>query len=800
MSGSCTISGEPVLLDYGNNVEAMIANRLRSFVWPQFSPLDGKLASNPIVKSDFDAGRFTLPYSEPPSPRINEWISPTGVSRYGRGFFLLSRQSMEVVAAHAFGFVGPLNILTVPDQWDANAGTPYATPPNMSSLDFFYTGFGAFYTPVWILQPMKVDAEGVDLWILPVVDNRYTLLRSTNESFLHEGINHEDAIYQYGLFNHVDVDVDPIDPRYQILEYKAFDQQNVSAGIALEALILGAGRRAYFDHFFERIKVQSAADAISRLTEIFDEPGVTLGDKSPMLTRPESILVSGPVAKNYVRCGESWQEEAMIPDGAGTDHKKSLYTTFYKHNFTHEVDEEEEYPEMSANAANSAAGAMLLEVIGDDYDAWKHKPGFVIAPGIREWLDCSCFDYVSYYIKGTDSVYTSAVTLPLDFYPLVNFSQWENHYLHSPDGSGWWFKSGSDGVPGRTGIDEPGFGLCKIYRLVDFFPTSPYLLPAHTYANNPTEEIPVYNISTSSIAGDTFFQADTVECNAVASPGGGQSQEVIRFRFAEPYEQEVKQRACFYIHLSYSGATNPEDPPTVDGAFIFYHGRLVDVETVPNGSAYHTHLWLIEHCFSSQDDYDNYLFMLNLWINSQEPWEGEIIEDATCSEVDQEAIKEAVLDTPGYAYEIEVLVDEEPTYCEPPEPTCPLPEKTAGNSAIAKVVSRPCGVSRVPGEDEDGNVTVVDSTGRFLGGREQDSWLGKEGFAVRVYDVEESDEYDDCYWMIIWIDWFESIELVSDVVIGGNGITISRKEVEVWRHCSLEDEEIEGEDCEGYAA
>ena len=61
---------------------------------------------------------------------------------------------------------------------------------------------------------------------------------------------------------------------------------------------------------------------------------------------------------------------------------------------------------------------------------------------------------------------------------------------------------------------------------------------------------------------------------------------------------------------------------------------------------------------------------------------------------------------------------------------------------------------------------------------------------------EHDDPYAECYWLIIWMDMFDEIQVVSDVVIGTRGITIERKQVDIWRECDLPDEWIEGNTCE----
>ena len=121
-------------------------------------------------------------------------------------------------------------------------------------------------------------------------------------------------------------------------------------------------------------------------------------------------------------------------------------------------------------------------------------------------------------------------------------------------------------------------------------------------------------------------------------------------------------------------------------------------------------------------------------------------------------------------------------------------DASAGVESItASVTSRPCGVDRVPFEDDDGNVTVHDrAAGGFLEGRSAADVSGKGGFAALL----ESESGYNCEWVVIWMNWFVEIQVVTDVIISGTGITIERKNVKVWSECDLPPEVIEGTDCE----
>ncbi len=115
-----------------------------------------------------------------------------------------------------------------------------------------------------------------------------------------------------------------------------------------------------------------------------------------------------------------------------------------------------------------------------------------------------------------------------------------------------------------------------------------------------------------------------------------------------------------------------------------------------------------------------------------------------------------------------------------------------GREIKVRVTERPCGVTKVHKEDAEGYVTVRDTLGSFLYGRTNAEINCRRGVAAYM---ETPGEYE-CHWMIIWMDMFDEIQVVSDIIIGVAGIEIERKRVDIWRDCDLDDEYIEGNTCE----
>jgi hypothetical protein len=49
--------------------------------------------------------------------------------------------------------------------------------------------------------------------------------------------------------------------------------------------------------------------------------------------------------------------------------------------------------------------------------------------------------------------------------------------------------------------------------------------------------------------------------------------------------------------------------------------------------------------------------------------------------------------------------------------------------------------------------------------------------------------------MVVWMDMFDQIEVVTDVEIGTRSITTYKNKIDVWNYCELDPVRYEGEEC-----
>ena len=141
---------------------------------------------------------------------------------------------------------------------------------------------------------------------------------------------------------------------------------------------------------------------------------------------------------------------------------------------------------------------------------------------------------------------------------------------------------------------------------------------------------------------------------------------------------------------------------------------------------------------------------------------------------------------------------------------------------IGRITQYPCGATSVPGEisvseaaeaewSEDegstggGYIKIKDPMQAFFPRRLPSDLRGRRGVAMRVWDYlpngachDDPDSEDfpsECYWMVVYMDMFDKVELVHDIIIGTRTITTKKKKIDVWNHCDLPDHIYQGEDC-----
>lgn len=117
-----------------------------------------------------------------------------------------------------------------------------------------------------------------------------------------------------------------------------------------------------------------------------------------------------------------------------------------------------------------------------------------------------------------------------------------------------------------------------------------------------------------------------------------------------------------------------------------------------------------------------------------------------------------------------------------------------------EILYRGCGMDSIPGIDSNGLVELIDPIG-LCQDRDYRDLPGRRGAAIRMkpesigMEPSLSSSLDECVWVIIKVNFWRVVQVVTDIVFGEDTITIKRKNVTVWDDCALPDEVIEGTDC-----
>lgn len=433
MSG-ISLAGQSVLLDPDSRIESMINARLRTIIWPSLKSQQRQSPTIPISRPGTTRDWFSIPYGDVPPPRVNEWIDPTGISRYGRGLFLAGKTAMYAIAAAAFGeFTVPGS--GQPELWEVGYSPITLNFDYNDSTSSFDPSDSAVARSVYLISPMCLDAHrNNSLWLLPVVDERYLWLdlpvdirRSDCESW--------DYLFQR-IATRIGKTIDTVtaDSSLGIPDIRAWSESRVSAGVALDIAAMSIGLRAALDADGE-ILLQDGGEAFIAI-ESLSEKGIRLGGISPEMATPENVAVQGPIILDYFDDSTTWEKESE-PDKANASSDANAYNV-YSTFAIHKINGNE-------LSTSETARDSYVDKLGELLLAWRPVPQISIMPGIVFLADSTMIDYVSIHVSGTDDVHTSIVMLPHEFHPKASLCQWPDNYVHASPTA--YFESAGSGFP-----------------------------------------------------------------------------------------------------------------------------------------------------------------------------------------------------------------------------------------------------------------------------------------------------------------------------------------------------------------
>lgn len=189
-SGSVTIAGQPILVDYQFQLRKFLDDRLPPDEILFARCMTKRLRENPFV-CDNAPDYIDSPYPALPPLSIGEIQWPSGASRYARALYAVDWPTMRGIAMAAWGWSPPTELIDPggdPDDPDNKREvTPSDVPDDwgvgVNEVPLIIRGIDTqqFQAPMLALRPYRVTGAGVACWLLPLVDKRWLMAQRAFE-------------------------------------------------------------------------------------------------------------------------------------------------------------------------------------------------------------------------------------------------------------------------------------------------------------------------------------------------------------------------------------------------------------------------------------------------------------------------------------------------------------------------------------------------------------------------------------------------------------------------------------------
>lgn len=516
----------PICMDYENQVADYLKTRFKGDEYPF-----AKAVEDDYVQAIIDAEPVV--HSRPrvaelPPVGINEYIFPTGASRFGRGLFLIDQASIQTVmlAAWDINFDGK-------GEWPSNEWRSIR-PLNLWAMD---SGGNRWNASVYILPPIQVDSSIDDrqLWILPVVDWRYHLLYeafdqndvpSSEDSWvdstttwqqLIDAINQQPAPIINPLGSPIPAAYLQPDPGYfSARRSMAYAIDHIAHSIGMRAVLeekpVGFSR--------EKITFQTAAEAGAGLTTW--PQGLIFGTEDNVSASESEYLVLSHRRLNDHYDNETWDDQKVTnpsPTAPITAVNEHVVSTFFLEYYDGVVD----------TASDAARDALAQQIQSDNsgWDAYSYNFTIAGAPQASRQLESNGFtDYMHVKMdcsKAIPELMTTYQSRKPNQHPIVNLSQSPDLYRHPQELARMTLTSA--GIP--VGSDE---GQAEIIQNETPYNGTPNTVKVH-----------LLEPATTAIAGGAvvtcYYQSEEgwfIVQGEPGPPGPGGGSPWCRFRVLNP--------------------------------------------------------------------------------------------------------------------------------------------------------------------------------------------------------------------------------------------------------------------------
>lgn len=385
----------------------------------------------------YGQGRAGLPrfnYPPPPQTRINTLWWPTGAVRWARGWFLVDQDGVDTLIdpgnddgpwADGKAVAKTLRLSTpslgVPEDPNAMPPEPYVLEAEMH-----------------MLRPIRVtataDEDFGDLWILPLVDQRYWWQFRNAGDLTDHLETWDDLIAAVGTQLGVTIEVTEAAAAYMIPDRIELDRSSDNAAVVLDAIAASIGRRVVVGY-----------DGTVSL-DLYTKSRTTLQDGLKDIREGATAymaLQGGTNATEDPPSAHPWPDSVTVAFQRVEDPADAGADTFWESEVTHETTPAALLAESLVATADTtktvhcSAWAMfqcggsttepanksnldaLAEQYADDYYGWLLHIYDYSWPGVQRWTPCGYDDAILYeigteYVSGLEAIAEEVDDAPPD--------------------------------------------------------------------------------------------------------------------------------------------------------------------------------------------------------------------------------------------------------------------------------------------------------------------------------------------------------------------------------------------------
>ena len=343
-----------------------------------------------------ESNQFRSAYPKLPMVSVGELQWPSGVSRYARALYAVDPWSMIKIAEKAWGF-------TVPLDENENPILPTTAP-----ADWGYEGnavelrldFDELVTAqMYVLPPVRVSNDAFDLWLVPLVDERYWWTQLFSEFEEGSWANLFSGIAS-GL-GIPTISSPAIASDFGRPDHSAFAAKSNLSNI-LDCAALSVGLRSVRD-LDGSVRLQTFSDATMRRTARLAKP-IDMGGDSGEAAKPSTAMFSTRKLRDLYTPGDRRHEfDVLMNSGAtGNIAINSWCNVHYKSG--------------SVVAGTQTAFQAFANALTAKLIEWQQDEYTFAYSGIVDIKPCGFDDYISWEAK-PGCVMTRTVSLPITWAP-----------------------------------------------------------------------------------------------------------------------------------------------------------------------------------------------------------------------------------------------------------------------------------------------------------------------------------------------------------------------------------------------